>query len=205
MTTLGLFSSPKFASIGDPYRDPHRRGQGRDMKKNAKFLSGNAGNRGQRGRRGCFSRFTYGFAGDRFEEPAKRRRRQRHAEKQKMLAATGTSGIFRPTNPAKKKSAGSSGDGYGTFGGNIEHIDDGRYHKSTRLQDSVDEYDPSSASIPKMDVELEPRNFLTSPAKRGGYGPARFSRSTFHTLGAESGGTDPHRPSAPSDQISAPL
>ena len=134
MTTLGLFSSPKFASVGDPYRDPHKRNQGRDMKKGAKFNCGNAGNRGQRGRRGCFSRFKYGFAGDRFEEPAKRRRRQRHEEKQKMVERVGSRGVFRPTNPAKKKSAGSSGDGYGTFGGNVAYIDDGRYHKSTRLQ-----------------------------------------------------------------------
>jgi hypothetical protein len=103
---------------------------------------------GKKGNDATFSPFTSISVGDAYVTPEQRRRQYEREKNSRMIVST----PFRPSNPTQRSS------GHGT----MAHY--GIFSSYTYMKTSQD-VDPKSQRKP-----LAPRNFLTSPPKRGTYG-----------------------------------
>ncbi len=76
-----------------------------------------------------------------------------------------TDKAFKPSSPMKASAC--PGDYIGTLGGKIEHVDAA-----------------AAAEKPKQkgDIVSQPRNIVTSPAKKGGFGTIKTTLRYYHTF-----------------------
>jgi len=143
LDSLGLFSLGSSTNIGDKYGE--RRAS--DSRSKGKQFCTSPPKKGA-GTDVTFTPFTSINVGDAYVTPEQRRRQYEKEKKQKMIVPQ----PFRPSNPTQR------GSGHGTFQayGNFSLYP---YMKTSAGQDGVPSRKP-----------LAPRNFLTSPPKRGTYG-----------------------------------
>jgi hypothetical protein len=143
LDTLGLFSLGSSTNIGDKYGE--RRGE--DSRGRGKQFCTNPPRKGL-GPDATFTPFTSIHVGDAYVTPDQRRRSYEKEKKQRMIVPQ----PFKPSNPTQK------GSGHGTFQAY------GNFSLYPYMKTSFDN-DGTPARKP-----LAPRNFLTSPPKRGTYG-----------------------------------
>lgn len=90
------------------------------------------------------------YEGEKYTDLAKIKTRERLASRERFVEPKG----FVPSSPARQRTGPGTYDGAFT---RYEHLDEGRY--------------PKRGEIKRIDPDItKPRNFVTSPSKRGGFG-----------------------------------
>lgn len=143
LDTLGLFSMGSSVNIGDKYG---QRASADSRMKGKQFIT--SPSKKGAGTDVTFTPFISNNVGDAYVTPEQRRRAYEKEKKEKMIVPQ----PFRPSNPTQK------GSGHGTF---LQYGNFGSFPYMKTTQDS------DGRTIRKP---LAPRNFLTSPPKKGTYG-----------------------------------
>mmetsp|Transcript_40118 Transcript_40118/g.64681 ORF Transcript_40118/g.64681 Transcript_40118/m.64681 type:complete len:316 (+) Transcript_40118:185-1132(+) len=143
LDSLGLFSLSSSVNIGSKYGER----AAADARLKGKQFSTSPSKKGA-GSDVTFTPFTSTNVGDPYITPEQRRREYEREKKKKMIVPT----PFKPSNPTQRGSGHGTMSQYGNFGSF-------KYMKTSA--------DTDGRTIRKP---LAPRNFLTSPSKRGTYG-----------------------------------
>lgn len=137
---LGIFSQPSLITVADPYVKK----QPDDSRHKGKQFATSPCKKGKTA--GYFDNFKPLFEneskGEKYQDPGTSEKEYRNQQKKKIKG-----GAFLPSSPSKK--ATGPGAYYGCFGKNYEH--------KTEFQE-------------KKKKKPEPKNFMTSPGKRGTFG-----------------------------------
>lgn len=143
LDSLGLFSLGSSVNIGTKYGE---RAAADPRMKGKQFIT--SPSKKGAGSDVCFTPFTSTNVGDPYVTSQQRRMQYEREQKAKMIVPT----PFRPSSPTQKGSGHGTMQQYGNFG-------QFKYMKTSS------DFDGRTIRKP-----LAPRNFLTSPAKRGTYG-----------------------------------